>query len=84
MTTHDDAPAEAAGNLGKSTQKETVAEADSSFHPLQVDGRWLHSEEVEALPTMGSGPYHARFQQTMLRIKARSLCFLLGGGWATR
>eukprot|EP00913_Durusdinium_trenchii_P033925 g31756.t1 len=62
----------------------TVTVQESNGHAVKVDGRWLHSEEVEALPTMGSGPYHARFQQTMLRIKARSLCFLLGGGWATR
>ncbi|CAE7532010.1 GLO1 [Symbiodinium sp. CCMP2592] len=38
-------------------------------HAVKVLGTWWHAEEVEPLPYMGSGPYHARFQQTMLRIK---------------
>lgn len=38
-------------------------------HAAKIGGKWYHQDELEALPYMGSGPYHARFQQTMLRIK---------------
>lgn len=41
----------------------------SNGHAHKVSGIWYHQEELEALPYMGSGPYHARLQQTMLRIK---------------
>ncbi|CAJ1386975.1 unnamed protein product [Effrenium voratum] len=57
----DNVRVKASGALG------TVKE--SNGHAVKVDGAWLHQEEVEHLPYMGSGPCHARFQQTMLRIK---------------
>eukprot|EP00931_Biecheleriopsis_adriatica_P058644 TRINITY_DN34970_c0_g1_i1.p1 TRINITY_DN34970_c0_g1~~TRINITY_DN34970_c0_g1_i1.p1 ORF type:complete len:422 (+),score=79.81 TRINITY_DN34970_c0_g1_i1:58-1266(+) len=41
----------------------------SNGHACKIGGLWYHQEEVENLPYKGSGPYHARFQQTMLRIK---------------
>lgn len=52
----------------KSTGK-TLTVQQSNGHAVKANGSWLHVEEVESLPYMGSGPYHARFQQTMLRIK---------------
>lgn len=41
----------------------------SNGHACKLLGKWFHKDEVEPLPYLGSGPYHARFQQTMLRIK---------------
>jgi len=41
----------------------------SNGHACKVLGTWHYKDDVEELPYMGSGPYHARFQQTMLRIK---------------
>mmetsp|Transcript_9361 Transcript_9361/g.17288 ORF Transcript_9361/g.17288 Transcript_9361/m.17288 type:complete len:404 (-) Transcript_9361:142-1353(-) len=43
--------------------------SQTNGHAVKVLGTWWHVDEVEAMPYMGSGPYHARFQQTMLRIK---------------
>jgi len=45
------------------------AVTDSNGHAYKVLGQWYHQEEVTEMPYMGQGPYHARFQQTMLRIK---------------
>jgi len=41
----------------------------SNGHAAKIQGKWYHQDELEPLPYMGSGPCHARFQQTMLRIK---------------
>jgi len=45
------------------------AVTQSNGHACKLLGRWYHQSELAALPYKGSGPYHARFQQTMLRIK---------------
>jgi len=41
----------------------------SNGHAGKLGGQWHHRDDLEYMPTKGSGPYHARFQQTMLRIK---------------
>mmetsp|Transcript_56040 Transcript_56040/g.99783 ORF Transcript_56040/g.99783 Transcript_56040/m.99783 type:complete len:403 (-) Transcript_56040:101-1309(-) len=51
----------ATGSFGTVTQ--------SNGHACKIRGVWFHQDEVEQLSCMGSGPYHARFQQTMLRVK---------------
>jgi lactoylglutathione lyase len=38
-------------------------------HAYKVNGIWHYQDDVEAMPYLGSGAGHARFQQTMLRIK---------------
>lgn len=42
---------------------------ETNGHAFKVCGNWYHQDDVEAMQHMGSGPYNARFQQTMLRIK---------------
>lgn len=41
---------------------------DTNGHAFKVCGKWFHGDELEAIP-LGSGPYHTRLQQTMIRIK---------------
>jgi len=38
-------------------------------HAAKLLGRWYHMDDLEPMAYAGSGPYHARFQQTMLRVK---------------
>lgn len=52
----------------KATGKFGAATA-SNGHACKIKGHWYHRDELEAMATRGSGPGHARFQQTMLRIK---------------
>jgi lactoylglutathione lyase len=42
---------------------------ETNGHAYKIQGQWFYQDDVEAPEFVGSGPYNARFQQTMLRIK---------------